>query len=350
MDRRLFSAAALSALFLAAPAFANDRLTPRQAGEVVDRLVAALDSYFDPVVAKKVQAVLVAKRANYARIADREALAAALSTDTLAASGDLHLRVQVATTSATAERLTDAEQDLVDQRLAYGLMAARRLPGNIGYLKLRYFEQTAAGAAMIDSAMGLLRHTDALILDLRENTGGGGRADARLLGHLSTTPLAMEAIHWRQPNGEIQIEQRSVDQEPGPALYDGKPVYVLTAKRTFSAAEAFAYTLKASKRAVLIGQTTRGGGNPANRPSPSLGYGLTVFVPNGWVVHPLTGGGWEGKGVTPDVATAPDAALTEAFRQALIAAKPLVSTPKSEKERADAMASPAAALAADQPL
>lgn len=352
--RKLFTVAAVAAVLLgAAPAFARqdaNALTPAQVGEVVDALSASLDGYFDPAKASAVKAALGARRSEFVAIADREALARALSETTLEASGDLHLKVSVTTARKDAPALSEAEQTLLDQRLAYGLMVARRLPANIGYLKLRYFEQTEPGAAMVDAALGLLAHTDALIIDLRENTGGGGAADLRLLGHLSRKPLVLETLRWRQPDGKTTLEARQVSQAPGGPLYADKPVFVLIANRTFSAAEALAYSLKANGRAVLIGEKTRGGGNPANRPPPALGYGLSVFVPNGQVVHPLTGGGWEGVGVTPDVAVAPDAALTEAFRRALAVAKPRVSTPKSEQERAAAIADPAAALRADQAL
>lgn len=348
---RLLAAAAAVALLLAAPsAFAAEDLTPEQAGQVVDTLIADLNGYFDPAKAAQVQAALRADRTRLAGIHDRAALAEALSAITLKVSQDQHLKVTVATASARTAELSDAEQALVDQRIAYGLMAVRRLPGNIGYLKLRYFEQGPEGAAMIDAAMGLLRYTDALIIDLRENTGGGGASDERLLGHLSRTPLVMAELRWRQEDGHTEIEQRKPATIPGGPLYADKPVFVLTANRTFSAAEGFAYDIQANKRGLLIGARTRGGGNPSNRPAPPLGFGLRVFVPNGQAIHPLTGKGWEGVGVQPDVETGPEGALTEAYRRALAVAKPLVSTPKSEKERADAIADPAAALQADQQL
>ena len=349
--RRLLAAAAIT-LLSAAPAFAanGETLTPTQAGQVVDALVRDLDAYFDPAKAAAVKDALRARRSEFAGIGDRARLAEALSAVTVGVSGDLHLKVSVTTASAKAASLTGADQALVDQRLAYGLMAARRLPANIGYLKLRYFEGTPAGAEMIDAALGLLKDTDALIIDLRENTGGGGAADERLLGHLSKTPLVLETIRWTKADGQVELDDRKVMQGPGAPLYADKPVFVLTAARTFSAAEAFAYSIKANGRGVLVGEKTRGGGNPSNRPPPPLGFGLSVFVPNGQVVHPLTGKGWEGVGVMPDVATAPEAALTEAYRRALGVARPLVSTPKSEKERADAIADPAGTLAADQRL
>ena len=52
----------------------------------------------------------------------------------------------------------------------------------------------------------------------------------------------------------------------------------------------------------------------------------------------------------PDVALPVDQALTEAYTRALAAARPLISTPKSEAERAKAIADPRATLMADQAL
>jgi C-terminal processing protease CtpA/Prc len=338
------------ALALASPASADETLSAKNAGQVVDALIADLNGYFDPAKAAEVQKALRAQRGALIQIHDRKALAEALSAITLKVSGDQHLKVSVATSDAKVAQISDAEQALIDQRITYGLMAIRRLPGNIGYLKLRYFEQGSEGARLIDAAMGLLQYSDALIIDLRENTGGGGASDARLLGHLSRTPLVMAQLHWRTPDGKAEIEQRKVDTPEAGPLYADKPIFVLTGSRTFSAAEGFAYDIQANKRGLLIGTRTRGGGNPSNRPAPPLGFGLTVFVPNGQAIHPLTGKGWDGVGVQPDVETPLEGALTEAYRRALAAAKPLVSTPRSEKERADAIADPAAALLADQKL
>jgi hypothetical protein len=48
---------------------------------------------------------------------------------------------------------------------------------------------------------------------------------------------------------------------PGKRL-TGKPVFVLTSKRTFSGAEEFSYNLKNLNRATIIGETTGGGVHP----------------------------------------------------------------------------------------
>ena len=349
MRPRLMAAAVLMAATFALPALAGD-LTPKAAGEVLAALDTRLNAYVDPEKAARVRAVLKANRARYLKLGSREAFVEAVSKDTVEASGDLHLKLSIRTNDASAgARETPEDEALLEGRLAHGLMQVRRLPGNIGYLKLRYFAKGEDSAAMIDAAMTLLKDTDALIIDLRENTGGGGLSDERLLGHLSHAPIPMAVVEWRNEDGSVTSAQRDISPPTGGPAYADKPVYVLTSRRTFSAAEEFTYNLKAAKRATIIGENTRGGGNPSNRRN-DLGYGIAAFIPNGRTVHPTTGAGWEGVGIAPDVPTAKDGALTEAFTRALAVARPLVSTPKSEAELAAAKADPRGVLTADQPL
>ena len=330
-------------------AIASD-LQPKAAREVLQQISAGFDRYMDPAVAKKAQAALRANAARLAAIDDRERFASAVTDLLYAETRDGHVKLRVATTDAGANaRLTTEQLEALSRRSAYGLLAIRRLPANIGYLKLRGFDQSEHGEALIDSAMKLLAGTDALIIDLRENRGGGGISDEALLGHLSREPIPMVSIRWREESGPDTIQQRKVRPAPGGPLYADKPLFVLTSNRTFSAAEEFTYDLKAAGRATLIGETTGGGANPANRTVP-LGYGFRIFIPNGKVTHPTTGTNWEGVGISPDIVTPPGEALLEAYSRALKVARPMVSTPQTEAERAAALSDPKAALLADQSL
>ena len=99
-----------------------------------------------------------------------------------------------------------------------------------------------------------------------------------------------------------------------------KPVFVLTSARTFSGAEEFAYDLQTQKRATIVGETTGGGANPGG-PVP-LPYGMTLFVPTGRAINPITKTNWEGTGVKPDVAVPADSALAVAHRLAQKAVLP----------------------------
>ena len=105
---------------------------------------------------------------------------------------------------------------------------------------------------------------------------------------------------------------------PGEKLGSTKPVYVLTSRSTFSAAEGFAYHLQSLKRAVIVGEVT-GGGAHAGGYLP-LGNDLEVFVPSIRATNPITGTNREGTGVRLDIEVAEhrarDAALEAIHRPA----------------------------------
>jgi C-terminal processing protease CtpA/Prc len=101
-------------------------------------------------------------------------------------------------------------------------------------------------------------------------------------------------------------------------------IFLLTSKRTASAAEHLALSLKRTGRATLIGETTRGAGHYGG--IEDLGGGYSAFIPVGRTFDPDTNQGWEGSGVKPDVEVPADQALDEALRRAGVAAgtaKPL---------------------------
>ncbi|MDG2520150.1 S41 family peptidase [Caulobacter segnis] len=341
-------------LFASAASFAQAAvpLDRTQAAQALDQLDKALNSYVFPEKADAVRKALKADRETLLAAKDVDAFTAAVSEEMQRVGGDKHLNVTYEPTkieTAAGERPPLWPEPLA-KGIAQGLMSVRRLPGNVGYIKLRYLVDTPEAEAMMTNIVAMLKDTDALIIDLRANNGGGAGAGDVLISHLSNTLIPMEELHYRQPDGSWEIEKVVVKPAVGGAAFDGKPIYVLTSSRTFSAAEAMAYVLKAADRATLVGETTRGGANPANAPAQTLGGGFSVFVPNGKVVHPTTKGNWEGVGVAPDVAVPAGEALTTAYTLALKAAKPVITLKGLEDQRAKAMADPKAALIADQEL
>ena len=88
------------------------------------------------------------------------------------------------------------------------------------------------------------------------------------------------------------------------------PVYVLVSKRTSSAAEAFAYTLQAYKRATVIGEITNGEANPGYQ--FAVNSDMYIMIPAFESTNPVTKTNWQGKGVVPDVQVQNDKALTAA--------------------------------------
>jgi C-terminal processing protease CtpA/Prc len=111
----------------------------------------------------------------------------------------------------------------------------------------------------------------------------------------------------------IRREHVAVPAAKQSGLRDAK-VYLLTSKRTFSAAEHLSLALKRTKRATLVGEAT-GGGAHFGGMGP-MGKGYAAFVPVGRTFDPDTGQSWEGTGVAPDVAVPGDKALDEALKLA----------------------------------
>jgi hypothetical protein len=198
-----------------------------------------------------------------------------------------------------------------ERRDNYGLRKVEILPGNVGYIDIFQFHDNAEQAKeAFGAAMGFVANTEALIIDLRGNRGGG-EAMQLLASYFFEKPFTVMKLRYR---GNRMEHANSFARIPG-KRYLGKPVYLLTSGRTFSAGEAFAYAMKSLKRATLVGATTRGGGNP-NMMLP-LRSDYLLSIPIGESVSPVDGGSWEGVGVKPDVAVDEKAALGVAHRQAL---------------------------------
>lgn len=209
-----------------------------------------------------------------------------------------------------------------EARNGFGVRDARLLDDGTAYLDLAYFSGHPDAGAAIDAALAPLRGAPALILDLRGNGGGGEAALLRLMGHLSPVPLPLETILFRHcepdpddregclQNGRRDEQVRRADAVADPA-FPTQPIYVLTSPGTFSAAEALAYGLQVQNRATVVGEVTGGGANPSI--AMDLGPWFTVIMPIAVTVHPVTGGNWEGVGVTPDVAAPADRALETAL-------------------------------------
>jgi hypothetical protein len=279
-----------------------------------------------------IRARLAARRAAYLELADPEAFRQAINADLLAVSGDRHLQVWIEPRSRD-EVLAEGPPPTLEQmgaeeaRNGFGVREARVLEGGVAYLDLAWFSGHPDAGAAIDAAMAKLAGSRALMLDLRRNGGGGEAALKRLMGHLAPAPMRLEDIEMRRcapdpadvegclQDGSREVQERLADAVAAPA-FPSQPVYVLTSRDSFSAAEAVAYDLQASGRATVVGEATGGGANPSI--AMDLGPWFTVIMPIGEARHPTTGANWEGVGVRPDVAVAAERALDEALR--LIAA------------------------------
>lgn len=160
----------------------------------------------------------------------------------------------------------------------------------------------------IQSAIQFVSNTDALIIDLRSNRGGSGKSN-NILGYFFDRTIKTGRSFNRITNtwAESFVEPAE--------FYLDIPVYVLTSKRTFSAAEGFAYILQNQRNATIVGTPTNGGAHLTR--SFSLGNGFVGFIPYSRSENEKTRTDWEATGVIPDISTTPENALLSAQNEIL---------------------------------
>ena len=291
---------------------------------VIDRAIKNLnEAYVFPEVAKKMEQTLRERVANkeYDSATSARGFAEKLTTDLQAVSHDKHLRVGYSSEAIPERRNTEAPTAEEIERFKtflrqtnYGFEKLERLPGNIGYLDLRGFNPAQFAAETGAAAMNFLANTDALIIDLRRNGGGDPAMVAFLTSYLfGNEPVHLNDLYFRPEDSTRQWW--TLPHVPGKRFGDQKEVYVLTSKRTFSAAEEFTYNLKNLKRATIVGETTGGGAHPGG--SRRLSEHFQMFVPSGRAINPISKTNWEGTGVEPDVKVPADQALKVAQVSAL---------------------------------
>lgn len=295
---------------------------PRRA-RIVDSLVAQLTAAY--VFPEKVEPLARELRARVARgrydhVNRAVAFADTLSADLRELAKDRHLAVRYSDRALPRQRPTERPRTTADQAQArdrartegFGLGRVELLADGIGILEVLSFGSPAEVVEeAYAAAMTRLAGANVLVIDVRGNGGGNPNTVALLSSYLfGTEPVHLNSIYWRADNRTEDFwTRRSVS---GPRFGAEKPVVVLTSARTFSAAEEFAYNLQARRRAMIIGEVTRGGANPGQ--AERLEEHFLVFVPTGRAINPITKTNWEGVGVRPEVSVAADKALDEALR------------------------------------
>jgi Peptidase family S41/N-terminal domain of Peptidase_S41 in eukaryotic IRBP len=268
---------------------------------VIDGAVANLKAhYVDPDVAQKVAEALRAHQKNGDDnvAADGNAFADLLTRQMRDVSHDMHLMMVYSEVKIPDRRPEPTPEEFARYRKAMEqdnctFETVKILPHNIGYLKLNSFPEPSLCQSTAVAAMASLNQADALIFDLRDNTGGYPKMVALIAAYLFDHPE-----YWYNPREETTRQSWTASPVPGNKLAD-KPVYVLTSISTFSGAEQFSYDLKMLKRATLVGETTGGGAHAGvfHRIDDHFGMG----IPEVKAVNPFSTADWEGVGVEPDV-------------------------------------------------
>lgn len=241
----------------------------------------------------------------------------ALTRDLREICADLHLRVGVQPLPQGDEPQGPMGPDPLEQarRSNFGFQHLERLEGNVGYLELSGFSGFPEAGEVAVASMNWLAGCDALIIDLRANGGGSPSMIQLISSYLFEGPRHLNSFYIRQSDTTQQFWTQNRVQ--GRRLTE-QPVYVLTSRRTFSAAEEFSYNLKHMERATLVGETTGGGAHPVTGYFYDFEHWrFTLSMPYGRAINPVTGTNWEGVGVVPQVECPSEQALQVAHRKAL---------------------------------
>jgi hypothetical protein len=291
--------------------------------QVIDAILKRLDeAYVFPDVARKMEQSIQerVKNKEYDQITSAKEFVGKLTKDLQEVSHDKHLRVRYSYNplpemgprhEPTAAEREERKREFTWMNHAF--TKVERLRGNIGYIEFLNFLDADLGADTVAAAMNFVNGTDALIIDMRNNGGGNPEMVALVCSYLfGPEPVHLNDLYWRQGN---RTDQFWTKKEVTGKRYLNKDVYILTSKRTFSAAEEFTYNLKNLKRATIVGETTGGGAHPGESFRINEHFGM--FVPTGRAISPITKTNWEGTGVTPDIDVPADQALVVARLTAL---------------------------------
>lgn len=290
--------------------------------EVVDRVATLVDQHFVVADSASVIADHLRDRADagaFDSAGTLSDLAALLTSEMQAASGDWHMSVRLDPAladrlgaedphrQAEARRLTEERE----RRANYHVHAAERLEGNVGYLRLGMLSGFPEAFRLVEHGLALLQHTDAMILDLRDVPGGSAALANFLISHFTEPDVPSLAIQSRE-TGET-THRHTLAEVPGPRRPD-VPLYVLVSGRSASAAEDVPFVLQNLSRATIVGETTRGAGR--NNRHFDVGYGLVASISVTRVFDPAMQREWEGTGVKPDIEVSADQALDAALLHA----------------------------------
>lgn len=307
---------------LAAAQGPSTALSPEVKTQTVQELVKAMrDSYAYPDIAKKAEAAIDShvKAHDYDSITEGKEFALRLTKDLNEVCHDAHLHLTYSDNPLPVrkERSQPSPDEIKAQEeftkyVNAGFTKVERMDGNIGYISFRNFMSPEDAKRPVRSAMEFLRDTDSLIIDIRQN-GGGDPATVQLICSyfFGEQPVHLNDLVARDGKREEFWTLKKVD---GPR-YLNKDIYILTSKRTGSAAEEFTYNLKNLKRATIIGEATWGGANPGGM--YRLNDHFAVFVPHAHAENPITHSNWEGTGVLPDIPVDPKDGLSVAYQMAL---------------------------------
>jgi C-terminal processing protease CtpA/Prc len=131
-------------------------------------------------------------------------------------------------------------------------------PSGLGYIRILSFEGRMEIADEFDSALEKLKDTSGLIIDIRENSGGFGTAQARIIGRFVKQRTKVDIAYTKSGVGHKDFKKHETYFVPTGNWQYTKPIALLMNAITGSACDLFACRMISTGRTVTIGTTTHG--------------------------------------------------------------------------------------------
>lgn len=248
------------------------------------------------------------EQGKFSKNKDWQSLATNLTTTLQSISNDGHMYVR--NEPKTVQELIEAEKspkkDTQNQttydpffygedaiKKNFGFKEIKILEKNIGYIRLSEINISGKSLPTLYSAMQFVSNSKALIIDLRDNGGGGSDVGAILPSYF--LPKDIVLLEFKSRTNETYTDKTvSWLTEK---KYDN-PLYIIVNKGTGSAAEAFAFAMQKQNRAKILGQTSAGAAHMNSW--YVVNDKLFVSVSTAAPTLPNTEISWERTGVKPD--------------------------------------------------
>ena len=260
----------------------------------VEQVLTVLDQYYVyPKIAEKMRDHVTNKveLGDYDGARSPMVLIELLQSDLREASQDGHISLQLVTPKV--DRTSHIQPSKKNDLKIYSDSFAHSAGVEIAYLALNKFSDGPNTRERLSEAMRSFTTSDALIIDLRDNIGGDPNLVALLSSYFVDSGTLLWSILDRNGDSVIDVRSSGVTQQ-----YKGD-VCVLISKTTYSAAEAFTYTLKHLDRACVIGEPSGGGAHLVTM--KSVNDEIDIRIPIARAYNPITKSNWEGDGVIPTI-------------------------------------------------
>lgn len=171
--------------------------------------------------------------------------------------------------------------------------------GNYAYIHIKTFGGFRADFEIFGDILSQLNDRDALVIDVRNNSGGSTNNSEAVIRFFANDDLVFSFVRYKNGPGHNEFTDWKAQRlKTGESPVYSNPVVVLTNRKCYSTTESFILSMRVLPNVTVAGDTTGGGaGNPIFR---EMANGWTYRVPR-WQRITVDRRQYEGTGLFPDI-------------------------------------------------